>query len=173
MTQEVGTSVVFTTALAGEIPRLRRFARMLVRQPDLADDLVQETLVRAMAARDQFQVGTNLRAWLFTILRHARLALMRRDSRSPFHAVVDMPEAPVSGGQEERHSMRDLAAGFRQLPRIQQEALWLVVMEGMDYAEAARVLQVPPGTLRSRLSRARDSLRRAIGEQVADTALGC
>jgi RNA polymerase sigma-70 factor (ECF subfamily) len=154
---------VFANAVTAEIPRLRRFARVLARHSDTADDLVQETLLRAIAARDQFAVGTNLRAWLFTILRHTRAAAMRRDARSPFQSSEMMPEAPVSGGQEERHAVRDLAAAFRRLPAIQREALWLVVVEGLDYAEAARVLNVPAGTLRSRLSRARETLRRSIG----------
>jgi RNA polymerase sigma factor (sigma-70 family) len=71
----------FANAVAAEIPRLRRFARVLVKHGDAADDLVQETLVRAIGARDQFQEGTNLRAWLFTILRHARAAGLRRAAR--------------------------------------------------------------------------------------------
>lgn len=153
----------FAMALAGEIPRLRRFARVLTKHADAADDLVQETLLRAIAAREQFTVGTNLRAWLFTILRHARAAAVRRDARSPFLSAETMPEAAVSGGQEERQAMRDLAIAFGRLPAIQREALWLVVVEGLDYAEAARILAVPPGTLRSRLSRAREALRRSIG----------
>lgn len=153
----------FDTLLALEIPRLRRFARVLARAPDAADDLVQETLMRAMAARAQFALGTNLRAWLFTILRHARAAEARRDRRSPFQPAAVMPDAPVSGGQEERQAMRDLLMAYRRLPAIQREALWLVVVEGLDYAEAAQVLGVPQGTLRSRLSRAREALRRGIG----------
>ena len=153
----------FATAIAAEIPRLRRFARVLVRNADAADDLVQETLLRAIAARDQFQDGTNLRAWLFTILRHASAATARRAARSPFTHTDTLPEAAVSGGQEERQAMRDVAVAFRRLPAIHREALWVVVVEGLDYGEAARVLSVPPGTLRSRLSRAREALRRGIG----------
>jgi RNA polymerase sigma-70 factor (ECF subfamily) len=159
----------FSAALTEEIPRLRRFARVLVRQADIADDLVQETLMRAMAARAQFELGTNLRAWLFTILRHARAAEVRRDARSPFLSPPTLPDAAVSGGQEERQAMRDLIAAFRQLPLIQREALWLVVVEGLDYAEAATILGVPPGTLRSRLSRAREALRRGIGLEPTPT----
>ena len=161
--REASGPEAFTSALALEIPRLRRFARVLVKRPDAADDLVQETLLRAMAARTQFALGTNLRAWLFTILRHARAAEARRDARSPFLTAATLPEAPISGGQEERQAMRDLASAYRRLPSIQREALWLVVVEGMDYAEAAAVMGVPPGTLRSRLSRARDALRRGMG----------
>ncbi len=153
----------FANAIAAEIPRLRRFARVLARGGDAADDLVQETLLRAISAREQFEPGTNLRAWLFTILRHARAANLRRASRSPIMEAETLPEAPVSGGQEERQAMRDVAAAFRKLARIHREALWLVVVEGLDYAEAARILNVPPGTLRSRLSRAREALRRGVG----------
>lgn len=153
----------FATAIAAEMPRLRRFARVLARGTDVADDLVQETLLRAITARDQFEPGTNLRAWLFTILRHARAAAARRAARSPIVEADTLPESAVSGGQEERQAMRDVATAFRRLARIHREALWLVVVEGLDYAEAARILDVPPGTLRSRLSRAREALREAIG----------
>ena len=161
----------FALAVAAEIPRLRRFARVLAKRADVADDLVQETLVRAIAAQAQFAAGTNLRAWLFTILRHARAAAIRRDSRSPIMPFEDVREPAVSGGQEERQAMRDLAFAFSRLPKAQQEALWLIVVEGLDYAEAARILEVPQGTLRSRLSRARDALRQGIG-LVPDCAAG-
>ena len=152
----------FAVAVAAEIPRLRRFARVLAKRPDIADDLVQETLVRAIAAQAQFATGTNLRAWLFTILRHARAAAIRRDSRSPIMPFEEVREPAVSGGQEERQAMRDVAFAFARLPKAQQEALWLIVVEGLDYAEAARILEVPQGTLRSRLSRARDALKQGI-----------
>jgi RNA polymerase sigma-70 factor (ECF subfamily) len=158
----------FATAIAAEIPRLRRFARVLARGSDAADDLVQETLLRAITARAQFEPGTNLRAWLFTILRHARAAAARRAARSPIVEADTLPESAVSGGQEERQAMRDVASAFRKLARIHREALWLVVVEGLDYAEAARILDVPPGTLRSRLSRAREALRDAIGMNPGD-----
>lgn len=153
----------FAVAVAAEIPRLRRFARVLAKRSDIADDLVQETLVRAIAAQSQFASGTNLRAWLFTILRHARAAAIRRDSRSPIMPYDDVREPAVSGGQEERQAMQDVASAFARLPKAQQEALWLIVVEGLDYSEAARILDVPQGTLRSRLSRARDALKIGIG----------
>lgn len=160
----------FSDAVASEIPRLRRFARVLARRPDAADDLVQETLLRAIAARQRFAVGTNLRAWLFAILRHARAAKVRREARSPLIdgttvAAGRSALVAISGGQEERQAMRDLSAAFARLPTDQRESLWLVVVEGMDYARAARVLGVPVGTLRSRLSRGRDALRRALSEE--------
>lgn len=166
----VSEANAFAAAVAAEIPRLRRFARVLAKRSDVADDLVQETLVRAIAAQGQFATGTNLRAWLFTILRHARAAAIRRDSRSPITPFEEMREPAVSGGQEERQAMRDLAFAFGRLPKAQQEALWLIVVEGLDYAEAARILDVPQGTLRSRLSRARDALRHGIGLETSAPA---
>ncbi len=153
---------VFAAAVAAEIPRLRRFARVLIRPAEAADDLVQETVLRAIGARTQFTPGTNLRAWLFVILRNARNAELRRLRRfSPLDDEAGQA-IPVSGGQEERHAMTDVAAAFLRLPPTQREALWLVVVEGMDYAAAAAVLRIPVGTVRSRLSRARDALRAAM-----------
>jgi RNA polymerase sigma-70 factor (ECF subfamily) len=158
-----GPEAEFSAAVAAEIPRLRRFARVLARPPEVADDLVQETLLRAIAARARFTAGTNLRAWLFAILRHARAADLRRESRSPLVGQVSgVGVGAVSGGQEEREVMRELDAAFARLPADQREALWLVVVEGLEYGRAAEVLGVPMGTLRSRLSRARDALRRAL-----------
>jgi RNA polymerase sigma-70 factor (ECF subfamily) len=146
----------FAAAVAAEVPRLRRFARVLMRPADAADDLVQETVLRAISARHQFETGTNLRAWLFVILRNARNAELRR--RRGVTATEEIQQG-VSGGQEERQQMRDVAAAFLRLPPQQREVLWLVVVEGVDYAEAARVLGIPLGTVRSRLSRARTALR--------------
>jgi len=103
-------------------------------------------------------------------LRHARAAAARRAARSPIVEADTLPEAAVSGGQEERQAMRDVVNAFRKVGCIHREALWLVVVEGLDYAEAARILGVPPGTLRSRLSRAREQLRRNLGLDPAPEA---
>lgn len=150
-------------AMAEEVPRLRRFARMLVRGADGADDLVQEALLRAIAARAQFAEGTSLRAWLFAILRNVHLSQLRRAGRSPIVAApATMPEAVVSGGQEEQHAFRDLGRAFEALPKTQRQVLWLTVVEDMDYEQVAAVLAIPLGTVRSRLSRARDALREAV-----------
>jgi RNA polymerase sigma-70 factor (ECF subfamily) len=146
----------FAAAVAAEVPRLRRFARVLMRPADAADDLVQETVLRAISARHQFEAGTNLRAWLFVILRNARNAELRRQRGV---TATEEIQQGVSGGQEERQQMRDVAAAFLRLPPQQREVLWLVVVEGVDYAEAARLLGIPLGTVRSRLSRARTALR--------------
>jgi RNA polymerase sigma-70 factor (ECF subfamily) len=156
-------------AMASEIPRMRRFARVLMRGQDGADDLVQETLMRAIAARGQFTEGTNLRAWLFAILRNVHLSLRRRAGRSPFAPTPEiMPTATVSGGQEEQHAFRDLGRAFDQLPKVQRQVLWLTVVEGMDYDQVADILGTPVGTVRSRLSRAREALREAVGATKAE-----
>ena len=153
-------------AMAAEIPRLRRFARVLMRGADGADDLVQETLMRAIAARSQFAEGTNLRAWLFAILRNVHLSLRRRAGRSPFAPTpATMPASIVSGGQEEQHAFRDLGRAFDALPKTQRQVLWLTVVEGMDYEQVAAVLGTPVGTVRSRLSRAREALRTSVWAQ--------
>ena len=152
------------TAIAAEIPRLRRFARVSdARWRTRWIISCRKLAATGHPAQAQFEPGTNLRAWLFTILRHARAAAARRAARSPIMESETLPESAVSGGQEERQAMRDVAMAFRQLATIHREALWLVVVEGLDYAEAARILNVPPGTLRSRLSRAREALRQGIG----------
>ncbi|MGG5808870.1 RNA polymerase sigma factor [Falsiroseomonas sp. CW058] len=153
---------LFAAEVARELPRLRRFARVLMRPAEAADDLVQETVLRAIAARRQFTPGTNLRAWLFVILRNARNAELRRLRNAPLLGEAGQFHPGISGGQEERQHMRDLASAFLRLPQPQREALWLVVVEGVDYGEAARVLGIPVGTVRSRLSRAREALRIAL-----------
>lgn len=153
----------FAAAVAAELPRLRRFARVLIRPVEAADDLVQEAVLRAIGARRQFTAGTNLRAWLFVILRNARNAELRRLQRLSMLDGEAGHAIGVSGGQEERAAIQDVAAAFMRLPRAQREALWLVVVEGLDYAQAAQILGVPVGTVRSRLSRARDALREALG----------
>ena len=140
-----------------ELPRLRRYARMLVRDQARADDLVQECLVRAIGALASFQPGTNMRAWLFTILRNTLYNETKRARR-----MVEQTEEPVSavsGGQEEALAMRDVQRAFNSLPDIQKEVVLLVAVEGMEYEDAAAVLGVPVGTVKSRLSRARQDIR--------------
>lgn len=121
-----------------ELPRLRRYARMLVRDPARADDLVQECLVRAIAALKSFQPGTNMRAWLFTILRNTLYNETKKARRTV--EQVGEPTSAVSGGQEEALTMRDVQRAFDRLPPIQKEVVLLVAVEGMEYEDAAAVL---------------------------------
>lgn len=146
--------------IEAEIPRLRRYARFLARDRDQADDLVQECLVKAIAKLDTYQPGTNLPAWLFTILRHCRVDAFRRRRKAQLVELGDdLPELAVSAGCEERIQLRELWAAFGSLPGAQSEVLELVAVEGLRYEEAAEILGVPVGTVRSRLSRGRATLR--------------
>lgn len=145
-----------------QIPGLRRFARYLARDADHADDLVQETLIRALAALPQLDPRGNLRAWLFTILQNVLRGEWRRRRRSPVRHEVPVETAPEpvrTGGQFETASLNELAAAIRKLPPRFREVLMLCGVEGFDYEEAASILGVPVGTIRSRLSRARAMLK--------------
>jgi RNA polymerase sigma-70 factor (ECF subfamily) len=138
------------------VPALRRFARALVRNSDGADDLVQDTIVRALRGEHLFH-GGDLRTWLFTILLNLDRNRRRSLSRRPFLAViedVDPPAEPAADG-----SARDIHRGLALLPSEQREVLLLVTLEGLSYREAAEAQGVPIGTVMSRLSRARTTLR--------------
>lgn len=150
-----------------EIPRLRRYARMLVRNAAYADDLVQECLLRAVSRFDSWTPGTNLRAWMFTILHNVYVNEVRRATRMPL--ASDMSESNPSletvASQDERLRLRDLDRAFNQLSDDHRQVILLIGIEGLQYEEAAAVLDVPVGTVRSRLSRAREALRSALEGQ--------
>jgi RNA polymerase sigma-70 factor (ECF subfamily) len=154
----------FARLLEAEIPRLRRYARALTRDVVRADDLVQSCLVRAVANQHLWQPGTNLRAWLFTILHNQNINDVRRAAREG--ANVDIEEvAQVLSVQPRAMAsleMRDLEAAIAKLTPEQRQVILLVCLEGMEYEEVALILGVPIGTVRSRLSRARDQLRRLM-----------
>jgi RNA polymerase sigma-70 factor (ECF subfamily) len=148
-----------------EIPRLRRYARALARSADRADDLVQDTLVRAIAKAHLWQAGTDIRAWLFTIMHNQHVNMVRRAMRED--ASVDIEQVssslvattdPTAGRQ-----LRELERALAQLPEEQRQVILLVGLEGMAYETTAQILGVPIGTVRSRLSRGRDLLRRLMG----------
>jgi RNA polymerase sigma-70 factor (ECF subfamily) len=155
--------------IEAEIPRLRRFACYLARDGVFADDLVQECLLRAIRRIDTWEPGTNLRAWLLTILHNVFLTEKRRIRRRPIISENDsIPDQLMSHApnyrEEEEHRVRSihLAAVQRSFDRLcieHREVLGLVAVEEMTYEEAAAVLGVPIGTIRSRLSRARAALR--------------
>ena len=153
-----------------EIPRLRRYARALTRDPSAADDLVQDCLARALAKSHLWQEGTDLRAWLFTILHNQYVNTVRRSVREG--TVVEVsdtePSLVAPAVQTKRLELRDLERALSKLPSEQRQVLLLVGMEGLRYEEVAEILSVPVGTVRSRLSRGRDALRVLMGESEDD-----
>jgi RNA polymerase sigma-70 factor, ECF subfamily len=148
-----------------EIPRLRRYARALTRSGDRADDLVQDTLVRALSKAHLWQAGTDIRAWLFTIMHNQHVNTVRRASREQRTVDIDAMSSSLVATTDPTASrqLRELEFALYRLPDEQREVILLVGLEGMSYEMAARVLRVPVGTVRSRLSRARDALRRLMG----------
>lgn len=142
------------------IPALRRFAWALVRDHDAADDLVQDTLERALQRWGQRRDDGDLRAWLFTILRNLHVsALRQRQRRGPHVDLDDASSAAVAARQEAGLEMQDMLAALDQLPEEQKSLLLLVGVEDLSYDDAAKVMGVPAGTVMSRLSRGRQRLR--------------
>jgi RNA polymerase sigma-70 factor (ECF subfamily) len=151
--------------IAAEIPRLRRYARSLTRDVAAADDLVQDCLTRALAKVHLWQEGTDLRAWLFTILHNQYVNQVRRAVREGTAVALSDAEPVLTSApsQGKRLELRDLERALAKLPQEQRSALLLVGMEGMRYEEVADILAVPVGTIRSRLSRGREALRQLMG----------
>jgi RNA polymerase sigma-70 factor (ECF subfamily) len=159
-------SVPLTTedakAIEAEIPYLRRYARALTGNAEAADDLVQDSLERAIARFGQFQAGTNLRAWLFTIVHNMRCDQHRRVVRRPMEIPIDDAphEASTRASQADALHLADFRRAFARLSEPHREVLALVGLEGLDYQRAADILGVEVGTVKSRVFRARESLRR-------------
>ncbi|TAJ32277.1 MAG: sigma-70 family RNA polymerase sigma factor [Reyranella sp.] len=142
------------------IPALRRFAWALVRDHDAADDLVQDTLERALQRWGQRRPDGDLRAWLFTILRNLHVSALRQRQRRGPHVGIDDAAAPsVAARQDAGLEMQDMLAALDQLPEEQKSLLLLVGVEDLSYDDAAKVMGVPAGTVMSRLSRGRQRLR--------------
>jgi RNA polymerase sigma-70 factor (ECF subfamily) len=153
----------FARLLEAQIPRLRRYARGLTRNASRADDLVQSCLTRAIAKQHLWQYGTDLRAWLFTILHHQHVNDVRRSIREGSQVMLEEgPELTVQSNAIPTLQLRDLEAALGKLQPEQRQVILLVGLEGMRYDEVASVLNVPVGTVRSRLSRGRDQLRRLM-----------
>ena len=151
--------------IQAEIPRLRRYARSLARDVTAADDLVQDCLARALGKIHLWQEGTDLRAWLFTILHNQYVNQVRRAVREGAAVGLSETEPLLTRAPQQGRSLelRDLDRAMRKLPEEQRSVILLVGMEGMRYEEVAEILDVPVGTVRSRLSRGRDALRRLMG----------
>lgn len=162
--------------MAREIPRLRRYAISLTNDPAMADDLVQDCLERAIRKHHQLNRYGSIRVWLYRILYTVFLDQRRRLSSSARHRHVpieDLAEPPrEAAGQEGRVVCREIAREMMNLPAEQRAALTLVVVEGLSYDEAAAALDIPVGTVRSRLSRGRETLRRSCGEPDSERAPG-
>ncbi|HKS89797.1 MAG TPA: sigma-70 family RNA polymerase sigma factor [Stellaceae bacterium] len=152
-------------SIEAEIPRLRRYARALARDVAAADDLVQDCLARALGKLHLWQEGTDLRAWLFTILHNQYVNLVRRSVREGAAVGLSETEPLLTRGPHQARSLelRDLERAIAKLPEEQRSVILLVGLEGMRYEEVAEVLDVPVGTVRSRLSRGREALRRLMG----------
>jgi RNA polymerase sigma-70 factor (ECF subfamily) len=156
--------------LVAAIPRLRRYARVLTGEATRADDLVQDTLARAWEKRRLWQAGTDLRAWLFTVMHNVfvnQRALARREALNVSIDAEDAGEVwqiAVRPNQQLRVELSEVLASVGRLPAEQREVLLLAAVEELKYGEIAAVLDVPIGTVMSRLSRAREKLRRMDAE---------
>jgi RNA polymerase sigma-70 factor (ECF subfamily) len=146
-------------AVAAEIPRLRRYARALLGDDGEADDLIQDTLERALGRLDQWREGDNPRKWLFSILHNLHVDGLRRKSRRPPHVGLDNLGVAQSAPAADDASGGDLDRALQLLNGEQRAVVLLVGLEGLSYAETAEVLAIPVGTVMSRLARGRERLR--------------
>lgn len=155
----------FLDEIEKSVPALRRYARALTRNADRADDLVQDCLERAINKRGLWTPTGTLQGWLFRILLNLWRNEARTQRRRGEHVPIDglLVEPSVAAPQPGRIALAEMSRAIDKLPDEQREALLLVVLEGMSYEEAARVLQIPIGTLMSRLGRARAALRVLTG----------
>lgn len=152
--------------IEASLPALRRYAHALVRDREAADDLVQDCLERAISRSGQWRGEGSVHAWLFRILLNLFRDGQRREAARGHLVVVDSVTEPAQPAtQEDELALREVHAAIGRLPPDQRAALLLVGLEGMNFAEAARVLDIPEGTLASRLARARAALRAMTGHR--------
>ncbi len=150
----------FQNDLVALIPRLRTFSRGLCRRQSMAEDLVQETLAKAWRARGSFQLGTNLKAWLFTILRNEFYTHIRRAKRETYWDSELGERQPAAEYQQDwAMDLSDTARALGELPANQREALILISAGGYSYDDVAKICGTPVGTAKSRVGRARATLR--------------
>lgn len=152
----------FATQAAQHIPRLRRYARALTGNASAADDLVQDALERALVKQALWREGSDLRAWLFTIMHNVFVNQVRSAAARRTVALDDAAAELPSPQHADRLEIRDLDAAMQTLPDEQRVVVLLVGLEQLTYDEAAIVLDVPIGTVMSRLSRGRERLRRLL-----------
>ena len=149
----------FRQKVEATVPALRRYARALTRDRETADDLVQDTLVRALRSEHLFE-GDDVRGWLYTILTNLNRNRLRALARRPALMPIDENDAPDFAGPES--GSRDITRALALLAAEQRETLLLVVLEGLSYREVAAVQAVPIGTVMSRLARARAAVRKSL-----------
>ena len=160
----------FTERVDELIPRLRRYARALTGARDAADDLVQDTLERAWTKLHLWRSGSDLRAWLFTIMHNVHVNQVRSRAGAalvPFEG--ELPDSPVRATQADLLEVRDLQTAVARLPVEQREVLLLVALEHMSYQQTATALGIPIGTVMSRLARARERLRLMLEDPAGTT----
>lgn len=159
----------FRDQLVALIPSLRSFARGLCGWRDMADDMVQDAMLRGWAARASFNPGTNFRAWMFMILRNQFYTTLRKDKRmtswDPEVAERVLVEAP---NQEDAINVADVARALQKLPAEQREVLLLIGANGATYEEAAEIVGCAIGTIKSRLARGRKALAQVIDGPVGE-----
>jgi len=152
----------FSDLLVTALPHLRTHARALARNPAAAEDLVQDAVTNALAARDSFTLGTNFRAWIHRILHNRFISETRK-----WRATVDFDNAPdgllgVGGAQEDRLMLREVRSALSGLPAEQSATLLMVALHGMSYDEVAKVTNCAVGTAKSRVFRARRQLQTVL-----------
>ena len=160
MTRRVPETIA--AEIAQSVPSLRRFARALCGDPTLADDLVQDTVERALNKLHLYDPARPLKAWLFAILRNLHISELRRIGRGRIvKTVEDMApgEQAVDGGQESQVGIRGIGQALSRLPETYREVILLIALEDMSYRDCAEITGVPVGTVMSRLSRGRAALR--------------
>ena len=156
-------SNTFHDMLTDHLPRLRAYAIMLTRDRATAEDLLQETALRALRAQTQFAIGTNFTAWMYRILRNEYISSLRRSKRRPI-LLEDIPEELLShsGGQDDKVLTREIIQAMDQLQSSQREVLILICAGGLSYEEAAVSLDCSVGTIKSRLWRARRHMQSIV-----------
>ena len=154
------------------IPALRAFARTFYRETSEADDLVQETLMRALSSLHQFRPGTSMKSWLFTIMRNAFYTKVRVESREAPGAAECVSQRPATDATQEWSARgREMERAIQRLPEQQREVLMLIGVLGVSYDEAAAICGCAMGTVKSRLNRARLRLLEELGEASPDASV--
>ena len=151
--------VEFVDELERCVPGLRRYARVLTRDGEAADDLVHDCIERALPRRLLWRRTGSLRAWLFTILHNLHANHVRRAVQRPDAVPLDAVDPAVLPSQGDRMALRDMEAALARIPEDQRRTVLLVAMEGLSYRDTAQAMGVPVGTVMSRLSRGREALR--------------